>query len=90
MADAAETGPAATNLAQVASKKTKSSTKKPRMKPVHPRTSEMVGNAIKSLKERGSSSLQAIKKYIAAKLQSGFRNVIAVHQEVLEDCSSFW
>ena len=66
MADAAETGPAATNLAQVASKKTKSSTKKPRMKPVHPRTSEMVGNAIKSLKERGGSSLQAIKKYIAA------------------------
>jgi hypothetical protein len=27
----------------------------------------MVGNAIRSLKERGGSSLQAIKKYIAAK-----------------------
>ncbi|KAJ4442342.1 hypothetical protein ANN_03928 [Periplaneta americana] len=53
--------------AQVASKKSKSSAaKKPRVKPAHPRTSEMVGNAIKGLKERGGSSLQAIKKYISA------------------------
>ncbi|KAJ9589200.1 hypothetical protein L9F63_028016, partial [Diploptera punctata] len=44
----------------------KSSGKKPRAKPAHPRTSEMVSSAIKSLKERGGSSLQAIKKYIAA------------------------
>ena len=66
MADSADSAPAATNPAQVAPKKTKSGTKKPRTKPVHPRTSEMVGNAIKSLKERGGSSLQAIKKYIAA------------------------
>jgi hypothetical protein len=66
MADSADSSPAATNPAQVAPKKTKSATKKPRTKPVHPRTSEMVGNAIKSLKERGGSSLQAIKKYIAA------------------------
>jgi hypothetical protein len=66
MADLADSAPAATNPAQVAQKKTKSSTKKPRTKPVHPRTSEMVVNAIKSLKERGGSSLQAIKKYIAA------------------------
>ena len=66
MADSADSAPAATNPAQVAPKKTKSATKKPRNKPVHPRTSEMVVNAIKSLKERGGSSLQAIKKYIAA------------------------
>lgn len=37
-----------------------------RAKPSHPRTSEMVNNAIKSLKERGGSSLQAIKKYVSA------------------------
>ena len=66
MADSADSAPAATNPAQVAPKKNKSATKKPRTKPVHPRTSEMVVNAIKSLKERGGSSLQAIKKYIAA------------------------
>ncbi|GFG31572.1 hypothetical protein Cfor_01510 [Coptotermes formosanus] len=66
MADAVESAAAATNPAQAAPKKAKSSGKKPRAKPVHPRTSEMVGNAIKSLKERGGSSLQAIKKYIAA------------------------
>ena len=40
--------------------------KKPRVKPAHPRTSEMVGSAIKSLKERGGSSLQAIKKYVSS------------------------
>jgi 3-oxoacyl-ACP reductase-like protein len=66
MADSADSAPAATTQAQVAPKKTKSATKKPRNKPVHPRTSEMVANAIQSLKERGGSSLQAIKKYIAA------------------------
>lgn len=32
----------------------------------HPRTSDMVNAAIKSLKERGGSSLQAIKKYVSA------------------------
>ena len=66
MADSDDSAPVTTNPAQVAPKKTKSATKKPRTKPVHPRTSEMVVNAIKSLKERGGSSLQAIKKYIAA------------------------
>lgn len=53
--------------AQASPKKSKAgASKKPRVKPAHPRTSEMVWNAIKSLKERGGSSLQAIKKYIAA------------------------
>jgi 3-oxoacyl-ACP reductase-like protein len=66
MADSAEVAPATANAAQVPTKKAKSSAKKPRVKPVHPRTSEMVANAISSLKERGGSSLQAIKKYIAA------------------------
>ncbi|CAG9574385.1 unnamed protein product [Danaus chrysippus] len=40
--------------------------KKPKAKPTHPKTAEMVNNAIKELKERSGSSLQAIKKYIAA------------------------
>ena len=40
--------------------------KKAKAKPTHPKTSEMVNTAIKTLKERGGSSLQAIKKYIAA------------------------
>jgi hypothetical protein len=66
MADSVETVPAATNASQTTPKKAKPSAKKPRGKPVHPPTSEMVGNAIRSLKERGGSSLQAIKKYIAA------------------------
>jgi hypothetical protein len=66
MADAVESAATATNPTQAGPKKAKSAGKKPRAKPVHPRTSEMVGNAIKSLKERGGSSLQAIKKYIAA------------------------
>jgi hypothetical protein len=66
MADSVEVAPASANVAQVPAKKAKSSAKKPRVKPVHPRTSEMVANAISSLKERGGSSLQAIKKYIAA------------------------
>jgi hypothetical protein len=66
MAYSADTASAATNTRHVAPKKTKSAAKKPRNKPVHPRTSEMVWNAINSLKERGGSSLQAIKKHIAA------------------------
>ncbi|XP_057320670.1 histone H1-like [Microplitis mediator] len=40
--------------------------KKPSAKPTHPSTADMVTAAIKSLGERGGSSLQAIKKYIAA------------------------
>jgi hypothetical protein len=52
-------------LTKTAPKKTKTSAKNPRIKPVQQGTSEMVANAIKSLNEPGSSSLRAIKKYIA-------------------------
>ncbi|CAO1414409.1 unnamed protein product [Diamesa hyperborea] len=40
--------------------------KKPKAKATHPPTGEMVIAAVKTLKERGGSSLQAIKKYLAA------------------------
>lgn len=58
----------ASNSPQVSSSplKKEKKAKNPRTKPSHPPTSEMVNNAIKGLKERGGSSLQAIKKYIAA------------------------
>lgn len=49
-----------------AKKGKKAGIKKPKTKPTHPPTSSMVDNAIKSLKERGGSSLPAIKKYLAA------------------------
>ncbi|CAK1556062.1 unnamed protein product [Leptosia nina] len=39
--------------------------KKPKSKPTHPKTSDMVNTAIRELKERSGSSLQAIKKYVA-------------------------
>lgn len=54
--------------ASPASKKSKISSaasKKPRVK-AHPPTAEMVNSAITSLKERGGSSLQAIKKYLTS------------------------
>lgn len=50
----------------VAPKKGKKDKKTARPKSSHPTTAVMVSNAIKNLKERGGSSLQAIKKYIAA------------------------
>lgn len=40
--------------------------KKPAAKANHPPTAEMVNAAIKTLKERSGSSVQAIKKYISA------------------------
>merc|ERR1711981_1357197 len=49
-----------------AAAKPKAAPKKPKAKPAHPPTSAMVIAAIKALKERGGSSLPAIKKYIAA------------------------
>ncbi|XP_076279169.1 uncharacterized protein LOC143208576 [Lasioglossum baleicum] len=48
-----------------AKKAGKSKAKPQRTKSSHPPTSEMVNNAIKELKDRKGSSLQAIKKYIA-------------------------
>lgn len=64
MADSATSAPAPA----ATPKKTKASAanKKPRTKPSHPPTADMVNAAIKNLKERGGSSLQAIKKYISA------------------------
>lgn len=54
----------------VAEKKAKKApaagSKKPKSTPTHPPTQQMVDAAIKTLKERGGSSLLAIKKYIAA------------------------
>lgn len=61
---AAATGASAVTPQSPAKKEKK--IKNPRAKPSHPPTSEMVNNAIKGLKERGGSSLQAIKKYVAA------------------------
>lgn len=55
--------------ASPAAKKSKSAvaaSKKPRVKPAHPPTAEMVNSAITTLKERGGSSLQAIKKYLSS------------------------
>ncbi|XP_035204646.1 histone H1E-like [Stegodyphus dumicola] len=46
--------------------KKKSPSKKPKALPSHPKVSAMVVEAISSLKERGGSSLQAIKKHIAS------------------------
>ncbi|KAJ1375191.1 Winged helix-like DNA-binding domain superfamily [Sesbania bispinosa] len=66
-ADLAEAAaPVAASPAKKASAKSSAASKKPRAKPAHPKTADMVASAISSLKERGGSSLQAIKKYIAA------------------------
>ncbi|XP_046685055.1 histone H1-like [Homalodisca vitripennis] len=71
MADSATTAPApAAPMPKKA--KAAAASKKPRVKPAHPPTSDMVNAAIKNLKERGGSSLQAIKKYIAATHTSFF------------------
>lgn len=62
----AEVAPVAS--ASPAAKKSKTAVpiaKKPRVKPAHPPTAEMVYNAIRILKERSGSSLQAIKKYVS-------------------------
>lgn len=62
MADSAE----ATAPAVEATPKKTPKTKKVVKKANHPPTAVMVNNAIKNLKERGGSSLQAIKKYVAS------------------------
>ncbi|GIY33640.1 histone H1E [Caerostris extrusa] len=54
-------------IAATPKKKAKNATGKPKnAPPSHPKVSEMVVTAIISLKERGGSSLQAIKKHIAS------------------------
>lgn len=53
-------------MTEAASPKKVVKAKKPKTTPTHPPTATMVNAAIKTLKERGGSSLQAIKKYIAA------------------------
>lgn len=71
MADSAATVDVAVPVtgSSPAAKKSKSASaasKKPRAPKAHPPTAEMVNSAITSLKERGGSSLQAIKKYLTS------------------------
>ncbi|KZC12849.1 PREDICTED: late histone H1-like [Dufourea novaeangliae] len=69
MEDKTSSGNAAAsdNVSNAPAKKTaKSKAKSERPKSSHPPTSEMVNAAIKELKDRKGSSLQAIKKYIAS------------------------
>lgn len=65
MSEVAEQVAAASPVAEKKVKKV-SAVKKPKTKPNHPPTSEMVDAAIAALKERGGSSVLAIKKYVAA------------------------
>lgn len=58
-----ESAPVAVAAAPAKAKAPKA--KKPASKPSHPPTSQLVNAAIRALKERSGSSLQAIKKYIA-------------------------
>lgn len=64
MADSSAEAKVATPSSDKKVKKAATS-KKPAAKPTHPPTSEMVNKAIENLKERGGSSLIAIKKYLA-------------------------
>ncbi|GBM03639.1 Histone H1, orphon [Araneus ventricosus] len=58
---------AATPAAATPKKKAKSGAAKSKANPpTHPKVSEMVVKSITTLKERGGSSLQAIKKYISS------------------------
>lgn len=63
MAETAE-APAAAPVAKKS--KTAAKPKKTKTSSSHPKVSQMVNSAIASLKERGGSSLQAIKKHIAS------------------------
>ncbi|XP_058986162.1 histone H1-like [Musca domestica] len=69
MSDAAVVEATASPVAAVekkAPKKAAAKAKKPSAAPTHPPTQQMVDAAIKTLKERGGSSLPAIKKYLAS------------------------
>lgn len=57
---------AATSTAPAKAASPKKAKAKPKTAPTHPPVASMVNAAIKNLKERGGSSAQAIKKYIAA------------------------
>jgi hypothetical protein len=57
----------------------------PRAKPSHPPTPEMVNNAIKGLKERRGSSLQAIKKFVAANYKVDAEKVAPFIKKYLKD-----
>ncbi|XP_065079192.1 histone H1-III-like [Ochlerotatus camptorhynchus] len=63
---AAAAAPAATSPAKTKKPRAPKGQGKPKKPSTHPPVNEMVVAAIKTLKERNGSSLQAIKKYIAA------------------------
>ena len=72
MADTAVTEAAPPATSSPAAKKTKTASaasKKPRVKPTHPPTADMVNAAIKSLKERGAVLYMIILFLIDPKLQ---------------------
>lgn len=56
----------ATPAAATPKKKAKAAAKKPKTAPSHPKVADMVTEAVTTLKERGGSSLQAIKKHIGS------------------------
>lgn len=66
MSETSAPTPATPAVATPKKKGAKAGAKKPKAAPSHPKVSEMVNSAITSLKERGGSSLQAIKKHIGA------------------------
>ena len=53
--------------------------KKQKAAPTHPTTSVLGTTAIKALKERGGSSLQAIKKYIGANYKVNVHDLPHIH-----------
>ncbi|XP_047495810.1 histone H1-delta-like [Penaeus chinensis] len=55
------------------------SAKRPSAKRAHPKYSEMVGAALRALKERNGSSRQAILRFILASFQVGDERVAGVH-----------
>ena len=58
-------------MADVAAKPAAKKAAKPKKAPTHPKYSEMVGAAIKALKQRGGCSKAAILKYIMANYKVG-------------------
>jgi len=65
MADASQTSQPASAATPKKGAAKSSKPRKPKTAPNHPKVADMVNSAISNLKERGGSSLQAIKKYIA-------------------------